>query len=158
VGCLDPAASTFELPAPDAADPAADYRLRFKECAYDGDADATTCTWQLTDAFGSISAPGGVSHVALDTCLGPDATPTPVGDEDDEPVEVTNVSPTTVVPPTSAPGPGPSPGPPPVTRVVSGTLPFTGSPAAILLKAALWLLGIGALLVFGVRRRRQATA
>ncbi|MGH9026346.1 MAG: DUF11 domain-containing protein, partial [Acidimicrobiia bacterium] len=90
-----------------------------------------------------------VASVTGDPPVGP-----PVEDEDDADVEVTQVSPTTVVPTTRPPGPRPAP----VPRAVSGTLPFTGSHTAMLLKAAAWLLVLGGLLVFAVRRRRARAA
>jgi uncharacterized repeat protein (TIGR01451 family) len=51
-----------------------------------------------------------------------------------------------------------TPPPPPVVRVATGSLPFTGSPTAMLLKAALWLLGLGVLLLLVVRLRRRRLA
>jgi outer membrane biosynthesis protein TonB len=75
-GTPPPAGNQASVPTPDTA-PAADYRLRFVECAYDSATDKTTCTWQLTDAAGNTSAPGGVNRVALQTCFGPNATALP---------------------------------------------------------------------------------
>jgi hypothetical protein len=45
-----------------------------------------------------------------------------------------------------------------VAGVARGALPFTGSPLAMLLKIALWLLAIGLICLLAVRIRRRRLA